>query len=738
MSFSETHADAPVEAAMYGVYLAPNRQIIHSSQSMPPRMTTAVEREVKNVRAETKRLSTKDQPQKVAAKKQQKLQAQAKGIRPMSEFMQPTNKGFVSPSASAVAATIRLVQSQSVERSSLSALSSSLLLQKDNATEPDSLESELSVEEIAYAALAVSRVIECAAPRGSACGNSPFCRSKKHGHDSDATELGLLESKIRNSADYRDTVGAHVVPAYPFNCFECGLMKQKNGTNAAKHRMSSREFFDGLKRNHLASVVLAHWRIYFLEFANLGATFSKQREQIEADRMRHQTEANAVAERPERFVQLNSVNAYYDEMRDANGGEGVAAFRLLQLTSSQQLKHLLQRHNVPKLNVVHAALYDMMMTTRDYSDRDEQHILDLIRSKIEQLSAQEGGVASEYSDFEAPEWRPIYDRLQKEADEEAAIAAAIGVQARATTTTTTTTNEQTKRRRTDEDVVDVDSYQKPVIDLTKLSGDDEDEDVDDKRLVRERRDNEKVREFFAMTEGVRRSTNPLGSFKVVCGSQFMFAKDCNACTSICVNVAGTLAQATMRCVDVKVSELCYVTSIVSWAHLVENGVAYWHARTNKEEEQEHIFDIMKGGERAVAIRENFDTAEYSGSMFSGKLTPVTAEERDFYLAKPDLESAFEFFRKHTDNRLPLSYVLTFHNHSIAISEHHYGWHVFDSGGSVVADMSVLYTVRTVADVLQVVRFLFNVDGIDPNEPGGRTPDQHQSYSLFAFALKQRQ
>jgi len=725
MSFSETQHDAPVEAPMYGVYLAPNRQIIHSSQSMPA-TTSAVARELKNVRAETKRLFTKEQPLKANAKKQQKLQEQAKGIRPMSEFMKLTKKGVASPSP------VRLSQSQSIQKSSTmkttTTTKTKTLVLDENTVEPDIFASELSVEEIAYAALAVSRVIEGSSSRVSACGNSPFCRKNNHGHESDKTELGLLESKIRNSADYRDTIGSHVVPAYPFNSFESGLVKQKTTNNTAKHHMSNRTFSDGLKRDDLATAVLAHWRIYFLEFANIGATFSKKREQIEVDRLKHQSEANAVVDRPELFVQLDSVNAYYDEMRDAIGGEGVAAFRLLQLTSSQQLKHLLQRHNVPKLNVVHAALYEMMMSKSDYSDHDEHEILNQIRVKIEQLSAQEGAVDSEYSNFDVPEWRPIYDKLQKEADEEAAAAATIGVQRRATTTTTTANDN--KRRRTD----DTETGREPLIDLTKF---DDDDDVDDKRLMREHDEERKRQEFLEMTNGLRQSTDLFGSFKVVCGSQFTFAKDCNACTSICVNVAATLAQAASKCVEMNVSELCYVTSIVSWAHLVENGVTYWLERMDKKFVQEHIFDIMKEGERADAIREHFVTAEYSGSMFSRKITPVTAEEIDFFLAKPDLESAFEMFREHTEKSFPLSYILTFHNHSIALSEHNYGWHVFDSYGGVIANRSVLYTVQTVKDALEVVRSLFKVNEIDQNDPGDRTMDEHHSYSMVGFALKKK-
>lgn len=656
MSFSELRHDAPVEAASYGVIL-PRREIIHSTQSMP---SFAVAKQDKPISVQTKRLFVKE------TKTTKKNAAAAEKTRSIAEFAKPIPKGsFPSPSP-------RLTQSLStnVERPS------------------DEILSDLTVEEIAYAALAQGRVV--VSEKRGPCGNSPFCRETNHGHGGDETEFGRLEATIRKAADFKDRVGVRVLPPYPANNFECGLLKQKNTSYEPKHRMSNAEFSDGLKNDDLAFHVLAQWRIYFSEMANIVATTARRKVELEEQRQRHQLEANNAADR---FVQLESVNKYYDEIVKADIGENLAQARLLQLSASQKLKHLLARHNMSKINVLQATLHGLMMSIRDYSKSAESEFLMMIRQTIRGLSTEEDHF--DFDDDDCPPWKPIYDEIERKANQEA-IAETISMGAK-------------MRAAPAQQKANV------VVDLTE--------------------EHTKKRSFAEMAQEHSDYFNPLKCYKAVCGSQFQFAENCNACTSICMNIAATLAQATKLSQEIRMSEIEYVNSYLNWRELVENGVNHWINRTNKEEVQEHVFDITRSGERAEMIRQRYDTCEYTGSLFATKTTPTTEAEKNDYLANPDLESAFDFFREYTGNRLPATYVMTFHNHAIAISHHSYGWHVFDSGGGTVDGKSVLFTVRSVSDVLKVVRHLFFVDQLDENTPGKRTLDEHRSYSLFCMTLK---
>jgi hypothetical protein len=273
--------------------------------------------------------------------------------------------------------------------------------------------------------------------------------------------------------------------------------------------------------------------------------------------------------------------------------------------------------------------------------------------------------------------------------------------------------------------------------LIDLSKENDSEDERERIEIRETTLNRKRK----LSEFVHTEKSPILCYKAVCGSQYSYSSEgCNACTSICLNVAGTLAQSALNCKDVGLTELEYIQRSIAWAELVKSGIAYYRQRENKKVSFEHVMELLKKSERSDAIRKYFDFEEHTGSMFQEKFIPVNEEERLDQLANPDLETAFEMCEKFADGRLPYACMITFHSHTIAVSSHRHGWHVFDSLGTIVAGMSVLFSVEKRQDAIEVIKHLFNFESHKKRyEEGSKVAsvelDYNVSYSMFCIVLK---
>lgn len=374
-------------------------------------------------------------------------------------------------------------------------------------------------------------------------------------------------------------------------------------------------------------------------------------------------------------AELESVNRHALLKKMQLPSEAADKMRILDLTTSEQLSALLRRHKVPRYFVVQASLFRLVVSrSTTYAEESEYAILERVNDAISR------------ADDEGPLVVPADATTSFNEDN------AKSESGRRASPPPVYFGEGSKRRRSSA------GQDSTVESLFVSSGS---ENVQDERVL------------------------------AVCPSQFFFAAGCTACTSICVNVASTLVQARHTSASSGMSELVYIERGVDWNMLVENGVTWWKEASR---EPEHTMEVLGADQRGIAIRSAFNIFEHAGSLFDEKRDPLNEEDRLSLMANPDLESALEMCEKEAKTAR-FACVVTFHGHSIALSSHAHGWHVFDSAGSTILGMSVLFSLPTRREAIDVVRRLFNVNDLDPDIHSGGTLDEHRTYSLLCLTLK---
>ena len=558
---------------------------------------------------------------------------------------------------------------------------------------------DLSDWEVQYARWCEERLVEGVTGR-QCCGNSPFCSKESHQHDEDSTAFGQLENKVRTSLWMRRRKVEHLqtrplLPLYVKNLQEdVAIEKQNLFVSEHKKQMSDAEFIRGVKSGELSYLVLAQWRVYYSEYANITLTLSNEQREIELTRQRQQEEASHSTTNAR---ELTSINDYAAQRQMSLASVATNRLRIINIRASNELKNLLQRHGVRRLSLAQHSLFQMMLRNHRQNESESKK-LELIRSELEKYT----------NDEEQPR-----GRFFSEND---------------TMPEPTATQHPPSPRK--DDAVN----KTMLIDL--VGHDDPDADVDDKPPSRERG---KKRTWSEFVHHEQRS--PLECYRAVCKSQYSYnSEDCNACTSICLNVAGGLAQTAIDHTSWGVTELDYINRCINWAEMVKSGIDAYRNRENKSVSFEHVMELLKRGVRAEAVKANFDFVEHTGSMFQEKFIPKTDEEALEQSMNPDLETALELCEQFAAGRLPYSCMITFHSHTIAASSHRHGWHIFDSLGTIVAGKSVLFSVETRADAIRVIRHLFNVESLQKlYEARDKTAsvqlDYEVSYSLFCMVLK---
>lgn len=529
----------------------------------------------------------------------------------------------------------------------------------------------LTADELQFAQAAQRRTTPTR-QNADACGNSPFCTNETHRHADDDTFSGRREQRIRASLWARSRkLLADNIVTLPAYPFVVVVVDGAVSVATNSKQMTDEEFLRLLKASDLATHVLALLRVYYAESDNVTRSALAKQAELRAERERQQAEARAAAGEGVHLPDVESINRHAEMQAERIVDEGTDRLRVLELTASEQLRALLRRFNVPRQSVAHAVLFEFM-TMNEARLRSEPEVQ--IRAMIEN-SLRSLNETGELASMSWPQWN-------------------LGSDSSSSSSSAATAEEQ-RRERTPK----------------------------------------RARSPPASSAQVRRSTVVVSaSVAAVAPDQFFFEKHCNACTSICVNVVVTLARAAVEASEVGVSEREYIERTINWHRLVENGVNWWLDRLNKSENNEHVMDVLGSGARGDAIRQAFRIFEYAGSLFATKRRPCDEDERLTMLANPDLETALEMCERDAGS-LPFACMLTFHNHSIALSAHAHGWHVFDSGGAKIAGHSVLFTMPTRREAIDVVRELFHVDAIDPTEPGTRTADEHVTFSLFGLAPK---
>lgn len=548
---------------------------------------------------------------------------------------------------------------------------------------------DLSDWEVKYAEECEKRQVERPKVVRNCCGNSPFCYKKSHKHAEDNTLFGEIENKVRQSVwakRHKKDEAEQAVSMLPFYVKRSSRDEQieKRNLFVVKHRkqMNDDEFMNGVKSGDLAYLVLAQWRIYYAECINVMMSLDKDKLRIKEDRARQQREATR-----NNADEVQSINEYASQQLAIMGGVATNRMRVVGLRANNELKNLLQRHGVNRVSLAQQSLFQMML--RNYHKNDEEiSKLELIRSELDKYTGEipRGRFFSE--DDEIPEWKP------------------------ASPLNTTGF----------------------LIDLSKEN----DSEDDGERIELRETTFSRKRKLSAF---VHTEKSPTLCYKAVCGSQYSYnSEGCNACTSICLNVAGTLAQSALNCKHVGLTELEYIQRSIAWAELVKSGIESYRQRENQKVEFEHVMELLKKSERSDAIRKYFDYEEHTGSMFQEKFEPTNESERLDQLANPDLETAFEMCEKFAGDRLPYACMITFHSHTIAVSSHRHGWHVFDSLGTTVAGKSVLFSVETRRDAIEVIKHLFNFEQNKKRyDEGNKTAsvelDYNISYSMFCIVLK---
>lgn len=552
--------------------------------------------------------------------------------------------------------------------------------------------------DVEFANRCEERLVERSKTARNCCGNSPFCDKETHRHGQDSTLFGRLEDKVRRSVwtkrNKKDETlqNLSMLPFYVKKTSRDERIEKQN-LFVSKHRkqMNDDEFIRGVKNGDLACLVLAQWRIYYSECINIMMTLDGDKRRIEEDRARQQSEAAASYGNDR---EVNSVNEYASKQHDILGSVATNRMRLVGIRANNELKNLLQRHNVQRISLAQQSLFQMMLRNH-YKNDEEVAKLDLIRSELEKYTGEIPRGRFFNDEDEVPEWEPFEEKKEPEQTVSPAL----------------------------------------LIDLSK------EKDSDDEEQQQRRKETPTKKRTWAEYEIAKKPA--LLSYKPVCKSQFSYGDGGNACTSICLNVAGTLAQSVLSSKDTGLTELEYIEHSIAWAELVKTGLFWYHQRKNKKVEFEHVMELLESGERSEGVKKNFDFEEHTGSIFQEKIDPKTTEELFDQQANPDLETAFEMCDKLADGRLPYACMITFHSHTIAISSHRHGWHIFDSKGSVVAGMSVLFTVETRAEAIEVIKYLFNYDSLKKQYDKCQLDasvelDYKVSYSMFCLVLKKEE
>lgn len=560
---------------------------------------------------------------------------------------------------------------------------------------------DLSQWEVEFANRCEERLVERSKTARNCCGNSPFCNKETHRHDQDSTLFGRLEDKVRRSVwtkRNKKDEKLQQMSMLPFYVKKTSREERIDKQNLFifKHRkqMNDDEFIRGVKNGDLACLVLAQWRIYYSECINIMMTLDGDKRRIEDDRVRQQSEASASHGNDR---EVSSINEYASKQHDILGSVATNRMRLVGIRANNELKNLLQRHNVQRISLAQQSLFQMMLRNH-YKNDEEVAKLDLIRSELEKYTGEIPRGRFFNEEDEVPEWEPFEEK------EEKTVPPAL------------------------------------LIDLSKEKDSEDEEPIASQPKRRKESPSKKRTWAYYSVE----KKPPLLSYKAVCKSQYSYnSEGCNACTSICLNVAGTLAQAVLNSKNSGLTELEYIEQSIAWAELVKTGLVLYKQRENKEVEFEHVMELLQSGERAIGIKKHFDFEEHTGSIFQEKIVPQTTEELFDQQANPDLETAFEMCEKLADGRLPFACMITFHSHTIAVSSHSHGWHIFDSKGSIVAGMSVLFTVETRAEAIEVIKYLFNYESLKKqyetcNMAASVELDYKVSYSMFCLVLKKEE
>lgn len=521
----------------------------------------------------------------------------------------------------------------------------------------DAAAANLKDGDIEYARSCERRLVERAVK--NACGNSPFCINEKHRHEDDHTAFGQRENAVRRSVWLKQQrfpaskKSAMMLPDYPFD--------KKYDRFSSDQEMSAEDFAAGLKRGDVEYLVLAHFRIYYAEHANIIQTVTRNYNEVDAERRRKQREAATAAAAVSSSAELDSINEFYNSKRLSFAGDATNRMRVLEIVTMQKLKSLLKTLNVPRINVVLAALMQLVLSDR-YKDEPELDVLDAIKTTL--LGREHDTVS--------------YDAAQ-------------------------TFNSPHMERRQPQKVLAID-------DVTQAS---------------------KKRK---LDEPSRRSAP---QWSEVCPSQFDFADKCNACSSICLNVAATLCQSSRDSISMRMEEPLFIERLLEWEALVRNGVDHWLERENKQYAHQHVMELLAAGNRATTIKEKFAYFEFTGSLFADKPSEQDAVDAEMQRTHPDLHTALELCDVEVGKRRPFACIVTFHGHSICVSCHAHGWYVFDSAGGGVSSKSVLFACEAVEDVVALVKKIFKTKEHDERLPAaGITLDEHVSYSLFCLVLKQ--
>ena len=582
----------------------------------------------------------------------------------------------------------------------------------------------LSMLEQEFAEAAASRRrIDVAADR--ACGNSPFCTNTSHKHAADSTALGRVEQRLRTSAwasTRRVLDEWHaVVPHYPFEACAPLLAAKQKTSRLGDRKMSDDEFLNGVRAGVIECLVLAQMRIFNTEVGNIIASNRDALTEIDAVCARQLSEltASAVAggASAENFDAANdpagiAVRQQAGAKRARMGALTIDRMRYLEMLTSEQLRKLLVEFNVPRLNVVHADLYQFMLTDNFASD-SEHRVLQRIRHKLAQ--SQESGPFFDdatNAPFKPSEWR----------------------------------------------------YQQPSTSKKRASSPSHSSPTVDTKRQRESAEHPTPPDSPSQPEPPPPPPSPplpqplvpaeFGEPLALCESQFALLEGCTACSSICVEVALVLSGAPGEAAELDVSERQYVERLVQWSGVVRRGISNWLERPRRRRDARNIaaydsnelrdfempIEVLQHESMATMIAQRFRVFEFGGSMFDAppSAPAVDDAERMHRLANPDLETALQLAEAEVpDPRQVLACTLTYHAHTVLVARHAYGWHVFDSAGSTIADRSVLFTVPSSrAIVARLLRYLFNVDPATQARPvDAEGHGLYEAYAMVALVRK---
>jgi len=559
---------------------------------------------------------------------------------------------------------------------------------------------------------------------GCGCGNSPYCVDWSHRHEDDTTALGRLEHKVRKSRTSVKRIASGrystCLPAHPCDARAFGL-ENKNFASADANRMSNEDFIAGVRSGDIAYLLLGVLRIYHGEFVNITESTLRESAEIESVAQQHNDGLMAVDE--------NSLLAAARRGIWKNADDRVRACRALALDRQRTLRYstrlhlikLLREHGIEREMTVLAQILEMIDDPIAYLGRHESEALQRIRSILD-AAREEGALFGD--EYRSRPW--VLDITSDDDENEEDRHADEPKQRRIEAPQSPKKRPRPRSPEPAENLQRVLQVLKAQLGQSPLST----------APVAPRMPNVVEQTLQAPQSSAEEEI----TVEAVGRSQFCYGPRVFACTSISVNAASTLARADATAAAHGVETSLFLRRVHSWTRTVEIGIDWWQRRFDRSQSMENIDDIVTRGPHAEELRATFDILQFDGSLFAEPHEPRTEAERIEQLNCPDLETALVRCRNQMKQRT-FGCAVNSGDRTISLSSHPHGWHVFDSHGSTIADSSVLFSAKSLAAAVFVVKRLLGAEERSANLEQMRNACLEQNmkrlqYQMACFALKE--